>query len=281
VSELTPHEESVARHYGGPIFEYERDRLTRHSPVELTITLRYLSRYIPDGSTVADVGVGVGHYAEALGRRGCSLHLVDVTQELIDATVARIREAGLAGRVLDVRQASATRLDHLAAASCDAVLLLGPLYHLCTLAEREQAVAEAARVLRPGGVLCAAGINRLAYLRDAFRGEVGPPAEGPAFFGRFLEDGNLDPAHAPPLGYGHLTTVDEFRTLFSRAFDELALAGVESFTNLHQDRLPALPADAVQQWVDLVEQTGTTSEGRGTSDHLLYVGRKRAALGSS
>ena len=46
--------------------------------------------------------------------------------------------------------------------SSDAVLLFGPLYHLTDRAERLKALAEARRVLRPGGVLMAYAISRYA-----------------------------------------------------------------------------------------------------------------------
>jgi SAM-dependent methyltransferase len=54
-------------------------------------------------------------------------------------------------------------------ATADVVLLLGPLYHLVDATQRHRALAEAHRVLRPGGVLVAAGIGRLAWLLDATR----------------------------------------------------------------------------------------------------------------
>jgi SAM-dependent methyltransferase len=49
-------------------------------------------------------------------------------------------------------------------ATYDVVLLLGPLYHLIERNDRDQALAEAYRVLKPGGLLAAAGINRYASL---------------------------------------------------------------------------------------------------------------------
>lgn len=56
-------------------------------------------------------------------------------------------------------------------ASVDAVLLLGPLYHLVGRAERRPALVEARPVLRPGGVLLAAAIGRfMAALDWAQRG---------------------------------------------------------------------------------------------------------------
>ncbi|WP_329453590.1 class I SAM-dependent methyltransferase [Streptomyces sp. NBC_01724] len=45
-------------------------------------------------------------------------------------------------------------------------LLLGPLYHLTERDDRLQALAEARRVVKPGGLVAAAGISRFAPLLD-------------------------------------------------------------------------------------------------------------------
>lgn len=50
--------------------------------------------------------------------------------------------------------------------SYDVVLLLGPLYHLTERADRERVLAEALRVVRSGGLVVAAGIQRYAALFD-------------------------------------------------------------------------------------------------------------------
>jgi SAM-dependent methyltransferase len=58
----------------------------------------------------------------------------------------------------------------------DGVILAGPLYHLPERAERLRALAEAHRVLRPGGVVLAFGITRYAGLVYAItRGLVHDP----------------------------------------------------------------------------------------------------------
>lgn len=44
----------------------------------------------------------------------------------------------------------------------DVVFVAGPMYHLVERADRDQALAEARRVLRPGGMLAVAAINRYA-----------------------------------------------------------------------------------------------------------------------
>jgi SAM-dependent methyltransferase len=48
----------------------------------------------------------------------------------------------------------------------DGVLLLGPLYHLTCRDDRLQALREAYRVVRPGGVIAAAAISRFASTYD-------------------------------------------------------------------------------------------------------------------
>jgi len=236
-----------------------------------------LNRWIPDGATVGDIGVGVGHYAELLARRGCSIYLIDISQRLLDAAYARLKELKLHERVVGVHQASATKLDCLETGVLDAVLLLGPLYHLCSVEERQRAVKEASRVIKQDGLLFAAGINHLAYFRELFRATPQLVLSRSDFHKRLLQDGNVDPLHAPPLGYGHLTTCKEFRKLFEAEFHEVTLTGVESFASPWQESVTNLAPTEVEAWLDLVEETGSTPEGLGMADHFLYIGRKKFA----
>jgi len=272
--ELNEQEESVGRYYDEVIFDAEITRLKEIFPVEYAITARHLRRWIPDGAAVAEIGVGGGLYSELLARRGCRLHLVDVSEKLLIAASERLRASGLAAQIVGVDRASATNPGCLRDAAFDAVLMLGPLYHLLTLDERRWAVSEAARVLKPGGVLLAAGINRLDYLRDLFRESPQKILLRRDFIRQFLRDGNLDPEIAPPIGHSHTTTVDEFRELFSGDFEELAMIAVESFSSPWQGKLNELSEAEAEAWLDLIEQTGTMPEAFGLADHYLYVGGK-------
>jgi ubiquinone/menaquinone biosynthesis C-methylase UbiE len=82
---------------------------------------------------------------------------VDLVPEHVDQ-VARL--TGVTASVGDAR--SLERPANWA----DAVLLLGPLYHLVPAPDRATALAEARRVSRRGGLVCAAGISRNAGLLD-------------------------------------------------------------------------------------------------------------------
>lgn len=268
--------------YYDQMYDAELARLTQYSPIEYAVTARYLERFIPAGSTVADVGVGGAQYSELLARRGCRVHLVDVSERLLRHAVEHLTKAGLAAQVADVHHVSATKLGVFDDQVLDAALMLGPFYHLTSLDDRRQASMEAHRVLRPGGLLFAAGINRLAFLRDNFRmlpelsgtrsAFAADAAQG--WYERYLQDGNLDPEHAPPIGVAHLTTVDEFRSVFEGLFEEEVLAGTESFAAVWQDRLAGWKPDEQRAWLDLIEQTGRTPEGLAAADHFLFIGRR-------
>ena len=254
-------------------YDYEETRLEQDGVVEHAITTRYLDRYIVDGAVVADIGVGVGHYSERLARRGCTLHLVDVAQRLLDTTVTRLREAGWADRIASVHHASATAMSALPDGGCDDVLLLGPLHHLGDAGERRQALQEAARLLRPGGLIFAAGVNRLAYPWDMLHSAPNSVVGRKAFLDRYLQDGNFDPfvEGFPPTV--HLGTLAKFQGELNAAFEQVVLARTESFASkLSREFLSASPASQAV-WLDPVERTGTTPEGLGITDHFLYIGR--------
>ena len=270
---------AVGEHYDDEIFDYESQRLEQNNPVELAMISRYLERWIEPDSDVADIGVGVGHYSELLARRGCRLHLVDVSENLLDATRRRLEDADLDDAVEEATVASATDLDFLDDESLDAILLLGPLYHLPQRDARHRCIEEAHRVLRPGGVVFATGINRLYYLRERFDGDPSEIADNADLFRDLMRDGIVDEKRPAPklrqsLCRAHLTTCEDHRRLLAPLFDEVLMAGVESFTGHNQTNLYELDADARQTCLELVESTATTEAGRGASEHFLYVGRK-------
>jgi ubiquinone/menaquinone biosynthesis C-methylase UbiE len=275
MSDLDDRHRAVGAHYDGEAHDYELTRLERRAPVERAMMERYLARFVADESVVADVGVGAGHYDESLARRGCRLYLADVSRGLLEAARERLESRGLSGQVIDARLASATDLAHIDDGSCDAVLMLGPLYHLLTLAERRRAVGEARRLLRPGGVLMASGVSRLAGMVAAYYLESERCLELRTMYERFLEDGLVDPEVAPTIGHAYLTTAAEFRTLFDDDFEEVAFIGLESFTGSRQTLLLELDDDLRQAWLDLVEATAAYPESVGLSEHFLFVGAPR------
>jgi methylase of polypeptide subunit release factors len=107
-------ERAVGHHYDDNIFDYELERLGRHCPVEFGLTLRALSHWVPGAAEVAvDVGAGSGAYSLWLASRGISVHLVDVSEKLLETAANRLEGQGLGARIAGRHHLSATALSTL------------------------------------------------------------------------------------------------------------------------------------------------------------------------
>jgi SAM-dependent methyltransferase len=145
-------EDARLRHGGAPAGRLEFWR-----------TQDVLRRLLPAApARVLDVGGGSGVHAEWLVRDGYEVELVDPVPLHVEQAS---RLPGVHARSGDARALPADD------SAYDVVLLLGPLYHLPERADRVVALAEAHRVVRPGGLVVAATINRFAQLHDLLREE--------------------------------------------------------------------------------------------------------------
>ncbi len=99
-------------------------------------------------------------------RRTCAfqspVHLIDPVE--IHLEQAKARSAASGTTLGSITKGDARRLG-AQSNSADAVLLLGPLYHLVDRSDRLMALREA-RILKPKGVLIAAAVSRFASLID-------------------------------------------------------------------------------------------------------------------
>ena len=153
-------EEPIHHHYDTAIDEDQRLRegLGR---LELARVQEIVRRHLPSAARVLDVGGATGVHAEWLLADGHTVHLVDLLEGHVARATDRLGEdPRFTATVGDARTLE------LPDASVDAVLLLGPLYHLTERADRLAVWREASRVVVPGGVVLAMGISRFASLFD-------------------------------------------------------------------------------------------------------------------
>ena len=200
-------EREILDHYAAGI---EAPRLASHAGIlERARTMDLLSRHLPPSpARVLDVGGGPGVYAVWLAGRGYDVRLLDPVPLHVDQARASAAAAGVS---LEAGIGEAGALPEKDA-SADAVLLMGPLYHLTGRADRVAALAEARRVLRPGGVLAAVGISRYASLLDGLSR-------------RLVDDPRFLPILARDLAEGQhrnpTDTLDYFTTAFFHRPEEL------------------------------------------------------------
>jgi ubiquinone/menaquinone biosynthesis C-methylase UbiE len=249
----------------------------KDSEIERLRTQELLQRYLPPPSAVIlDVGGGAGVYAFWLAERGYQVHLIDAVPLHVSQAEEAARERSgppLASLALgDARQ-----LDQ-PDSSVDGVLLLGPLYHLTERSDRIRALREAYRVLRPGGVLLAAGINRFASTIAALLED-------------FVDDPQFIPIYEQDIRYGQHRNPTGDPRFFTTAFfhhpqeliDEVKEAGFRFESLLAIEGPARLLKDYEQQWKSpslqerllritrLVESEPTLW---GVSFHIMAVGKK-------
>ena len=255
----------------------ESERLQREeSELEFLRTREILARFLPPvPAEVLDVGGGPAVHSLWLSELGYRTHLVDLVPRHIRQAQAleRVSPASLVSCSIG----DARRLE-FPSSSMDAVLLLGPLYHLLEREDRLQALCEAWRVLRPGGTLIVQGISRYAALL------------------KVLTRGHLDDLrmiyvahhttrsgqHRPGRGQDFFTSAyfhhpTELRQELAQAgFKHLATLGVEGPARLCGDEFPRHWRDPfTREWLlDLARSLESEPHLLGVSSHLMAVAVK-------
>jgi ubiquinone/menaquinone biosynthesis C-methylase UbiE len=210
----------------------EQGRLSERHSLERLRTQVLLERFLPrPPARVLDVGGGAGVYASWLAELGYQVHLVDPVPLHVEQASARSAFTAEVGDARHLRDPDASR---------DAVLLLGPLYHLIERADRIQALEEARRVCRPRGTVLAAGISRYASSFDGFfRGLVDTPG-----FSAVMTENMRTGVHRNPDRHPDWFTTAYFHHPRDLAA-EMAEAGLTAG--------PVLPVEGMLHWVPDIE----------------------------
>jgi ubiquinone/menaquinone biosynthesis C-methylase UbiE len=210
-----------------------------------------------------------------LAREGYSVHLIDPVPLHVD----QAREASALQRDAPLTSAEVGDARWLAwdDDSVEAVLILGPLYHLTSRDDRLKALREAYRVVRPGGVLAAAAISRFASTYDGLlRGFLEDPG-----FEVIVERDVREGQHRNPTGrlkwfttaYFHLP--EELRDeVIEASFKVEALVGIEGPGWILPD-LDSWLKDPPRRsrLLEAVRRVEKEPSLLGASAHILLIGR--------
>ena len=246
---------------------------TGFGTLEMVRTQEIVNRVLPAGpARILDVGGGPGTHARWLAEAGHEVVVVDPVPRHVEASAA-LAAGGLA---VTAQLGDARALPH-DDGSFDVVLLMGPLYHLLDRDERVQAWREAGRVVKPGGLVIAATINRFASL---FAG-LGDGLLVTEF--RTIVEGDLrNGEHRNPYGNPRWFTTAYFhhpdeieREAADVGVSVVEIVGVEGIA-VYLPQLAERWDDAAQRVSILDAARAVESEPslRGLSAHLLVIARR-------
>lgn len=250
----------------------EEGRLERNQ-LEQEITLKYLQDFLPPSGKILELGAATGRYTLNLAQRGYSVHAVDLSAGLIKQAKARLNNFPDHQVTFEVRDAR--DLSHLSENTFDAILVMGPLYHLVEKQEREDLLKSCHRLIKPNGVLISTHCTRLGMLGHMLN-------KYPDWIG---EQGEIQAIISQGFDANH-ERKGNFRAYFVRPEDVCAeheaagftskvLAGLEPAIGPADEYFNRLQGANRAQWVELLYSLRSKPSWLGSARHLIYIGHKK------
>ena len=252
---------------------YDEDSrlLSKHGSVEYLTTMRYIEKYLQPGMRILEIGAATGRYSHALARRGYRVDAVELIQHNIDIFHQRTQP----GEDVTIRQGNAKDLSFYSDDTFDMTLLLGPMYHLFTDAEQKQALSEAIRVTKPGGVIYAAYCgNEATLVQYCFgRGMIREKRY------RDLIDPVTFKASSDPAELFQLYRKEDIDTLMAGLpVSRLHYVGTDMATNYMRGTIDEMDEELFDLYLQYHFAICERSDCVGVSHHILDVFRKEPGL---
>lgn len=242
----------------------------RHGTVEFLTTMRYIQKYLKSGDRVLEIGAGTGRYSHALARQGYSVDAV----ELVEHNIEVFRKNTLEGEPVSIVQGNALDLSSLPDNRYDMTLLLGPLYHLYTEEDKQQAIREAIRVTKQGGIIFAAYvISDGCLLNEGFNRSNINVAE-------YIRDGLIDPetfaAKSQPKDLFELVRkedIDHLMSLFP--VTRLHYVATDGCTLFMHEAIDAMDNETFQLYLKYHFTTCEREDLSGVTSHAVDIFKKQ------
>lgn len=248
-------------------YDEEGRLLSRHGQVEFLTTMRYIAKYLQTGMRILEIGAATGRYSHALARQGYQVDAVELVQHNIDIFETLTQP----GENVTIRQGNAKDLRFFADDTFDMTLLLGPMYHLFTVEEQLQALSEALRVTKKGGVIMAAYCgNDATMVQYCFgRGMLKEQRY------RDLVDFNTFKAASDPAELFELYRIEDIDALMANFHTErLHFVGTDMAANYMRSVVDEMDDDFFALFLQYHFTICERSDMVGVSHHFLDIFRK-------
>jgi len=265
----------VIRHYGD-VDESSRLR-TGWFQLEQARTRELILRHMPPvPAIIVDAGGGAGAYACWLAGHGYQVHLIDPVPRHVEQ--ARAASCQQSDHPLASAEVGDARRLPQGDATADAVLLLGPLYHLVEREDRLAGLREAHRVLRPGGLVWGAAISHFASLFDSLSSGFFDDSAFAPILARDLEEGQHRNTTGNPLYF-----TDAFFHRPEELAQEIVSAGFQVLDLVAIEGPGWLARDFDRLWNDAQQRERVLAAVRkvehepsvlGASSHIMAIARK-------
>ena len=248
-------------------YDEEGRLLSKHGQVEYLTTMRYIEKYLQSGMRILEVGAATGRYSHALAQKGYQVDAVELVQHNIDIFNSMTQE----GETVTVRQGDARDLSCFEDNTFDMTLVLGPMYHLFTEEDQKQALREAIRVTKRGGMIFTAYCgNEATMVQYCFgRGMIRDPHL------RSLIDPVTFKASSDPAELFQLYRKEEIDALMAEFHvTRLHYIGTDMATNYMRPVIDEMDDEMFGLYLQYHFAICERADCVGTSHHILDIFRK-------
>ena len=260
-----------------PEVEWNRLTETFYRKIEYEVVMHYLQKYLPPAGKIADLGGGPGRFSLELARRGYQVTLIDLSEGNIQFARQKISTEGLSGHFDGCFTGDESLLKNYSNNVFDAVLCMGPMYHLLCVEERLFCMRECARVVKNQGILFVTGYPRASYVRDSIRSGdfVRIACHHPDTLEDIIRNG-----FSIKSGYvgTYFCGLEEFRGWFeaaSLAIEEIVSTnGLASFLNERVDEI-GRSKEAWNTLLKMIIDTANDPQALSHAEYWLGIGRKK------
>lgn len=252
---------------------YDEDRrlALKHGTVEFLTTMRYIEKYIRPSDRVLEIGAGTGRYSHALARQGYAVDAV----ELVEHNIEIFNQNMQPDERVTITRGNAIELSFFRDNTYDITLLLGPLYHLYSIEDKRQALREAIRVTKPGGVIFAAYvISDGCLLDEGFK-------RGNISVTEYIEKGLIDShtfaAKSEPKDLFELVRKEDIDDLMSAfSVTRLHYVAADGCALLMREAVDAMDKDMFELYLKYHFATCEREDLAGITSHAIDIFRKQS-----
>jgi S-adenosylmethionine-dependent methyltransferase len=251
----------------------EHRRLEEHQ-LEYDLTWRFLDEYLPPHGNILEIGAATGRYTLSLVERGYAVTAVDISSASLKVCQHHLTEKGF-DKAVQYIIGDARDLCEVPQKEYDAVLIMGPLYHLIIEDDRKLALTEAFARLTLGGIIFSTFISRFGIWGDLLK-NVPELIDDKRQVRSVLTRGR-DHDNWPRSGFrAYFASVDEIAPLHEAVgFDTIKIVGVEPCISADDESYNRLETDRRERFLDVFYEISPEPSIIGASRHLLYIGQKK------
>ncbi|WDV47970.1 methyltransferase domain-containing protein [Clostridiaceae bacterium M8S5] len=267
--------DNIVRDYYDSIAQNEYYRLSSpYSVVEFKSTLYLIDKYFPSGGELLDVGSGPGRYSLEMLKKGYKVTLMDISKNELDIARENITEAGFTDVTYLCKDA--LELDQLEDEKYDAVLVMGPLYHLHESEERLKVLSNTKRILKKNGVALIAYINTWGVLKASLY-ECPDMYDSLETFDNNMK-GDLQLSEKECFTKAYMTIPPlAIKEVEKSGFEIVSYAGAESFiSGLHIElmNLEKYMTNSYESYITKAAQYCELPQYRDAAEHLHIIVKK-------